>query len=417
MPTLTVRSCRRPALVAGWALAGLLAAVPGWAQSQMPFEDAVRNLRNPDAKIRMNALRLLHESRHVEAAAPVAAVLTDPVDAIQLEAIAAELSFFLVSDVEVRRRVALVVEVRGNGPALPAFERGPLATWPRPAPPEVVDGLLKAVDDENVRVRSEAIYALGVVARPPLPDDAAGRLIKALDHYDPSIRAAAARVIGRLEVTRAGDALIAAINDSNAAVRFAAMRALGDIRDTHAVKALNEQLTYYGNGEGAWSALDGLARIAHASSAPLFKSRLADKDPYMRRAAAEGLARLGDQSEAAAMHSAAGSDGSPMVRAAMTFALAKVEPTYAARLVGFFGSDKTALQAQGYLLELGPAALPSLTAALEDPTAAVRAGAAEVVGALGTAASITLLEPLTKDRDRAVAEAAAAAIERIKRRG
>ena len=86
-----------------------------------------------------------------------------------------------------------MVEVRSKGQAEPAFERGPLATWPRSAPAAVIDGLLKAVDDEDARVRTEAIYALGVVARPPLAAAEADLLIKALDHYDPAIRAAAAR--------------------------------------------------------------------------------------------------------------------------------------------------------------------------------------------------------------------------------
>jgi len=116
------------------------------------------------------------------------------------------------------------------------------------------------------------------------------------------------------------------------------------------------------------------------------------------------------------MQAGASSDSSPMVRAAMTFALTKFGQQYLPRLIEFLSSDKTALQAQGYLLELGPAALPGLTAALKDPNPGVRAGVADVIGALGTADSSTVLEPLTKDRDRAVAEAAATAIERIKRR-
>jgi len=265
-------------------------------------------------------------------------------------------------------------------------------------------------------VRSEAIYALGVVARPPLAADAADRLIKGLDHYDPIMRAAAARVIGRLEVKRAGDALIAAINDRDPAVRYAAMRALGDIREARAIQALTEQLTFYGKGEGAWSALDGLARIADPSSAALFRARLADKDPYLRRAAAEGLAPLGEQSQAPAIQTGASTDPSPMVRAAMTFALTKFGQNYLARLIEFLSSDKTALQAQAYLLDLGPTALPGLTAALKDPNPGVRAGVADVIGAVGTADNTAVLEPLTKDRDRAVAEAAAAAIERIRRR-
>ena len=89
-----------------------------------------------------------------------------------------------------------------------AFEAGPLAVWPKAAPPELIDALLTAVDDDNKKVRLEAMYTLGVVASASgaaLPEPAAARLIKALDHYDPAIRTAAARVVGRLQVKSASD--------------------------------------------------------------------------------------------------------------------------------------------------------------------------------------------------------------------
>ena len=384
------------------------------AAGQARFDDVIRNLRNPDPKIRVSAVRLLRESKYPEAVAPIAPLVTDPVDDIQLEAIAAELSFFLVEDVPAKKRVALVVEVRnpGRGPA--AFELGPLAVWPRQVPPELVNGLLQAVDDENPRVRSEAIYALGTIARPPLADPAAQQLIKALDHYDPAIRTAAARVIGRLEVTSAGDALIKAINDSAAPVRYAAMRALGEIRDERAVQALTEQFTFYAKGEGAWSALDALARIADATSVPLFKQRLADKDPNLRRAAAEGLARAHDASEVSALEIGAGNDSSAMVRAAMAFALQSLGRNYLPRLAEFMNSAKTAPQAAGYFLELGPAITPALAPMLQDPSPAIRANLAQVMGALGGDAAAAALQPLLTDRDKDVVEAATRALERIK---
>ena len=49
--------------------------------------------------------------------------------------------------------------------AAAAFDLGPLAVWPRPVPPELVSALLQAVDDENAKVRLEAIYAAGVIAQ------------------------------------------------------------------------------------------------------------------------------------------------------------------------------------------------------------------------------------------------------------
>src|SRR5215210_7075802 len=251
------------------------------AAQQARYDDVVRNLRNPDPKVRSSAVRLLRESKYPESTVPVAALVTDPIDQIQLEAIAAELSFFLIDDVPDKKRVAFLVEVRNAAHAAAAFEMGPLAVWPRPVPPELVRSLLQAVDDENGKVRVEAIYTLGTIARPPLADEPARQLMKALDHYDATIRAAAAQVIGRLDVKSAADALIKALNDSNTDVRYEAMRALGAIHEDRAVAALTEQLKFYGRGSGAVSALDALAHIADPSSVPLFKARIGDKDPSL----------------------------------------------------------------------------------------------------------------------------------------
>jgi len=395
----------------------LLAAAPVTAQ-QARYDDVVRNLRNPDPKIRLAAVKLLHESKYPEAVTPIAALIADPVDEIQLEAIAAELSFFLVEDVPSKTRVAFIIEKRSpGGRAMNAFGLGPLGVWPRPVPPELTKGLLTAVDDENPRVRTEAIYALGTIARPPVDGESAQGLIKALDHYDPAIRAAAAKVVGRLDVKAAGETLIKAINDSQAPVRYAAMRALGAIREASAVQALTEQLAFYGKGEGAWSALDALAHIAHPSSLAVFRERLADKDENMRRAAAEGLARAGDTSQVDALEMAVGNDPSEMARAAMTFALQKFGKNYIPRLVEFLGHDKSAAQVAGYLLELGPAIAPTLTPHLADQTPGIRAGVAVILGEIGGQAALPALQPLLTDREKDVAEAATRAIERIKIKG
>lgn len=396
--------------------AALVCAPPPIFGQQARFDDVIRNLRNPDPKVRLAAVQLLRESRYPEAIGPMAALVTDPLDQIQLEAIGAELSFFLVDDVPSKKRLGYVVEVRNPGRAAAAFELGPLAVWPRRVPPELVDGLLKAVDDESPKVRTEAIYALGTIARPPLSDASAAHLIQALDHYDPSIRAAAARVAGRLDVTTAGEALIKAINDSQAPVRYAAMRALGAIRERRAIPALTEQFTFYGKGEGAWAALDALAHLADPSSIPLFKSRLADKDPFLRRAAAEGLGRAGDSSEVAALEIGAGNDGAETVRAAMAFALQKLGRNYMPRLTESMTSEKMAPQIAGYIFELGPSVAHTLLPHLQDPSPAIRANVATVLGAIGGEGTLAALQRLTEDKDRTVAQAATRAIERLKAR-
>ena len=424
-PLERVRRVTQPGIMMKLLLLGMALALGTYGPtdprtygpSQQRLDDVVRNLRNPDYHSRMAALRLLRDAKHVEAIAPIAPLVNDPADEIQLEAIATELSFYLVEPVDARKRIALVVETRRGGKAEAAFDAGPLAVWPRPVPPELITSLLRAVDDENAKVRHDAIYALGTIARPPLAEDAAPQLIKALDHYDPAIRAAAARVIGRLRVTGAGPALVKAVNDSQQPVRFAAMRALGDVGEVTAIQALTQQLDHYRKGEGAWSALDGLAKIGHASSVAVFKARLTDRDPFLRRAAAEGLGRAGDTAPVATLEAAVGTDSSEMVRAAMAFALQKLGRNFIPRLVESLDSDKLAAQVAGYLVELGPSAADGLVSHLKDPDSSIRGNVALILGAIGTQSHVTALEAVAKDRDRDVARAAGRAVERIKMRG
>ncbi|MCA1561083.1 MAG: HEAT repeat domain-containing protein, partial [Acidobacteria bacterium] len=314
------------AVIVGMAVAGVAAA------QSTRFDDVVRNLKNPDAKVRIAAVRLLNEANHAEAAEPVAALVIDPVDEVQLAAIDAVLTFFLAQDIPARRRVGGVIEVRNRSRAKAAFDAGPTAVRAQAVPPALVPNLLAALRDEHARVRLDAAYTIGVAARPPLGAENAKRLVAELDHYDPAIRATVARVLGRLQVLAASDALVNALNDSNEDVRVAAMRALGDLRSNTAVQALTDQVTFYGKGPGAGAALDALARIAHATSVPLFKSRAADKDPAIRRAAVEGLARALDASAIADLEVAIGMESSEPVRLAMAFALQKLGREYLDRL-------------------------------------------------------------------------------------
>jgi HEAT repeat protein len=402
-------------LLASCTLLALAAAT--LPAQQVRFDDVVRNLRNPDPRARLSSIAMLRDSKYLEAIEPLAPLVTDPVDEIQLAAIEAELSFYLVDDVSARKRVAFIVEVRNSGRAETAFASGPLAVWPRPVPDVLMTHLLGAVDDENAKVRIEALYTLGAIARAPLAPAHAERLVTALDHYDPAIRRAAARVAGRLGVAAAGEMLIKAVNDSQPPVRFAAMRALGEIREATAVQALTQQFEHYRKGEGAWSALDGLARIGHASSVPLFKARLTDRDEYVRRAALEGLARARAVEEAAAIETAAAADSSPMVRAAAAFALESLGKDGIDRLAGALDSDRLASQIAGYVFELGPGVAPRLVPHLKAMAPSVRGNVAVILGAIGTAGDIPALEPLILDRDADVRRAAERAIQRIKVRG
>jgi HEAT repeat protein len=400
----------------------LLSLAATVSAQQLRFDDVVRNLRNPDPKTRAAAVRLLRAAKYPEAIAPLAPLVLDPLDDIQLEAIDAELSFFLPDqDVKSKKMVAFVVEQRKSAIAAAAFDLGPLVVWPRVAPPELVSSLLQAVDDENPKVRLEAIYAVGVVATPPLTTlngEQAQRLLKALDHFDPAIRSAAGRVIGRLKLAGAGDALIKAVNDSQPDVRYSAMRALGAIHEARAVQALTEQFAFYRKGEGAWSALEALARIASPASVPLFKERVQDRDPYLRRAAIEGLGRVGDTASIETIERIVGTDDAAMVRIAAAFALQKLgRANYVGRIADLMASPKVVEQGEGYFVELGPPVAAVLVPRLQEPDPDVRESMANVLGAIGGPDTVPALQAAAaKDPNSGSAAAAKRAIARIQTR-
>ena len=121
-----------------------------------------------------------------------------------------------------------------------------------------------------------------------------GPLVKALDNSDPSVRQAAAGILGKLDDERAVEPLITVLGYRSSNVREAAARSLKELGDKRAVEPLIKAL---GDGyssvreAAAWSLKElGDKRAVE----PLIKA-LGDGDPRVREAAAWGLARIGDK--------------------------------------------------------------------------------------------------------------------------
>src|SRR5438445_164146 len=144
-----------------------LPALPGRVSAQIPFDQAARDLASGDPGVRLRAAQLLKDAAYPEAAVPLARLVGDPQDAVQLEAIAAELNIFLAERVVTKKRVGLVVEKRSAIAAEAAFTAGPPALGPLPVPLDVLSALRAAARDDNPRVALESIYAFGVLAVEP----------------------------------------------------------------------------------------------------------------------------------------------------------------------------------------------------------------------------------------------------------
>jgi hypothetical protein len=373
---------------------------------------------------------MLKEAAYPEAAVPLAALVTDPMDEVQLEAIAAELNIFLTERIVPRKRIGFVVEVRNQVLAEPAFSSGPLAAGPRPVPGEVLMALRTASRDDNPRVALEALYAFGVLAVEPagavrreLLRVSGPELAALLGVPDPARRYAAVRVIGRLFEKRAqddsieeslGDAVITALNDSDRSVKSAAMQTLGMLRYTRGVQALTDLFQYYGKRESAEAALDAIARIAHSASAPLFTAQLTAKSATLRGIAVEGLARLGDASQLDAIQTALAGDRSDSMALTGAFASAMLSRGPLSSISEALTRPRLRDQAWQYLVELAPGRSSMFSQQLQDPDARIRIDVIDALALSGDAAALPLVERALTDRDPQVAKAAERAAARLR---
>jgi HEAT repeat protein len=279
----------------------------------------------------------------------------------------------------------------------------------------VIDRLTEAIRDENERVRFDAVHALGFIAVTPLDDAQARALAAELDHYDPIIRAATARVLGRLRARAATDPLLAALEDTSPLVRQFAVEALGRLREPRALGPARN-VAAGADGDLAEAARLALARIGAPEDAPLFRGWLTNRSAAVRRAGAEGLGRSGDTGSVAALEALVQADRSPDVRLAAQFALRLLRSEAQTHLIAAAAAGDTAEQAQDYLFEIGRPAVPGIQAALEvvtDPRH--QASLAQLVGYLGGRADVIVVEPLLSSREERVRWAATAAVERLQR--
>ena len=413
----------------GAALLATFALVVSVASAQIPFEQAAVDLASPDAKVRLRAVQLLKGAAYPEAALPLARLLTDAQDDIQLEAIAAELNIFLAEPIVPRKRVALVVEVRNAVQAEPAFSAGPGAVGPRPVPVEVLTGLRTAARDENTRVAVEALYAFGTLAIQP-GGDARRALLRAsgpdvaafIGSSDPAMRYAAVRVLGRVFARRAqdhpidstiGDAVITALNDNDRAVKVAAMLALGAMRYERGVQALTDLFSYYGKGELAEASLYALAQIGHSTSAPLFIAQMSSKTTSLRGIAIEGLARAGDRANLAAIQAVIDKESEQSVVLAGAFALVLLGNGTTDQVADSLSRPRLREQARRYLIEIAPGRTGAFAHQLLDSDPQIRIDTIDALGLAGDPSAIAVLEPLTKDVDPQVGRAAERAVARL----
>ena len=408
--------------------------VPG---QQTSFEDVVASLKVGDPRVRLDALHMLAQAGYLEAAGPITPLLTDSVAEVQNAAIETLLSLFLVDESYTRRYGQEVVKQKGASLALLAFAQGPGQLVANQWPPELITGLVTCLNSSVAEVRFNATYALGVFGplaakRGAVPDGktAVQRLTAMAKDPNPLLRLAATQALGRLYgaalgnegpnsdilalKTEAGDQVIAGMNDPDQLVRQASVRTAGEMRNERAVQSLIELLGYYKGGTLARLTLEAVARIAHPGSLSVLTALLDSKDEQSRAQAVAGIGRMGDKTAFANLEVRTAQDKSQYVKLAMAFARVRGgDLSQVVTIAEGFAKKKVAPEAFEYLVELGPVVADALAPIASHTDADVRAGVAEVLGIIGNAQSVFVVQSLSRDRKTSVAQAGVRSAKRL----
>jgi HEAT repeat protein len=373
---------------------------------QPSVQQLTLDVGSPDAKVRRQALRGLRERGGPEALVLLAHLIGDSELDIREGAIEAVIGLYVQPPAK-----------RSMRNAEDAFLLAPYRATPYPVPPELSTALVKALADDYPSVRRDSAYATGIVMTAPVSSSVAFELTASLSDRTPSVRIAAAQVLGRLRVLSAGVPLVGRINDEVLEVRLAAMRAVGDLRDDRAVPALAEQFDFYVRGAAGRAAIDALARIGNDQSRTLFEAQTDSGYPAHRQSAYEGLARIGQLGPAVPrIEAAISSEKDKRVRTAMAFALTASGRPMLEPLFSALADRDLADQVLEYLVELGPRHAADVVTLLRDQNPVVREQAAIALGFMGGQEAVAGLAAAVSDESPEVRSAVSVAQLRLRRR-
>ncbi|MBM4318974.1 MAG: hypothetical protein FJ125_03220, partial [Deltaproteobacteria bacterium] len=303
--------------------------------------------------------------------------------------------------------LALLTDVLQTAPE-EALRAAAAAALGQLALPEAIEPLVQALDDPAAVVREQSRQALVLLGWESVEEQLhVRRLLVALDEPDARRRQEAAEQLG-LHGDLAAELVIAALprlqDDGVQAVRTAASQALVRL----GVAPLAEACwSSYWLALGDWGALARIGRPA----IPELADELASHPRRDRRAgAAAALGAIADGAAVAALRAAL-ADDDPVVRRAAAEGLGRHRaPEVIPELVPLLADPACAVEAGRALAALGETALVPLAKALADGPPEVRPGAARALGFCGLAEAFPLLARALGADDGALRCAAAEAL-------
>lgn len=408
-------------------------AAPPAVVDESAAADLILGLRDRDLEVRLESAQALAAMRHPPAASALLAVLRDEDEN---------------KDIRGNAAIALgrIGDERAMSPILAMLEDEETEGYAAEALRAMSGGLDEMVQrlqasprrrgGSGEHPRARIVRALGAVGSP----SSIGSLFRAAVDPDPGVRIAAVRalnaVIGEMrhqqsvepaEYARLRTAVTGVLkmllSDVDARVRLAALEAQIDSpdRDVLVVLAADPDANL------RRAACDGLGRLGAGDVfEPLARART-DDDEFVRCAALDGLGRI-DDARAVPLIVESLADPTPRVRVSAVYALGPENPRWAPKdrpavreaLVRALGDEdmevrQASLRALGRLRD--PEALDALIAAVGDPEGSVREELARALASLDQRRALTALHVLESDPEANVRQAAAQSVSYLRRYG
>jgi HEAT repeat protein len=324
----------------------------------------VRQLRAAEAKVREDAIRVLHRLQAEDSAGEIRLLLSDPSG-----------------------------RVRGQ-----AAETLARFGWEESAP-----AILAMLEDPDPQARAGATRALATM---PLKGREA-RFLRLMEDGDPSVRAEAVESLARIDSAMLRNKLEDLFRDPEEEVRQAACRAAGELKLKTAIPSL--LILLMKDEPVARAAMRALADLDAREASDLIRARLDEKYEWDQRDAIAALTRLGTVEPRDVARFATHRDSS--LRAATVAALTKAKA--GAELLPFLADANPEIQALACEAVGGPPELRRLRTFLSHRSPEVRATALHGLALNDVRDAVPEITPLLLDTDPRVRSQAVQALERF----
>ena len=274
----------------------------------------------------------------------------------------------------------------------------------------VVDAIAERMSDSNKSICIYAANALGVLrAQSAIP-----QMVTSMKKGSADLRVACLRSFYKIKDRSVDGHILIYLNDTNKAVRDETILTLGLFKSIKALPQLQALYDQNPDTKLRVRALEAISLVGDPRSLDLFRRNLRDPDHRYRQFAAEGIARVGDESMVEEVSRIFLAENKLSAQLALSFALFRLgRSEYLDKLVASLKDRVHHDQSEAYLIELGLATASELVKYLNDNNPRIRQRLCRVLGVIGDSASVESLRPLMQDTDADVVLEAALAIRRI----